>query len=109
MKTRVTIIAAAAATGFAVAAHAAQPEPKQAGGDQKYTMEKFKTDAKAVGKGAKDAAVDVGHQIGSGAKKAYREDAAKIKKDAKTVKANAAGNGSAAEKDDGKPAAGERK
>ena len=72
-----------------------------ADGNKKYTKEEFKTDAKAAGTGVKDAAVDVGHQVGTGTKKAYRSTKAKIKKDVKDGKP---GDGSLAKKNDTLPA-----
>ena len=70
--------------------------------EKKYSKEEFKSDVKSAGKGIKDAAVDVGHQIGSGTKKAYRADKAKIKKDVKDGKP---GDGSLAKKNDSLPVA----
>ena len=72
-----------------------------ADGNKKYTKEEFKTDAKAAGTGVKDAAVDVGHQVGTGTKKAYRSTKAKIKKDVKDGKP---GDGSLAKKNNSLPA-----
>ena len=96
MKSKTALIGTIAAlTVFATTAAFA------ADADQKYTKEEFKSDAKAAGKGVKDAAVDVGHQVGTGTKKAYREDKAKIKKDVKDRKP---GNGSLAKKNDSTPA-----
>ena len=57
---------------------------------------------KAAGKGIKDAAVDVGHQVGTGTKKAYHSTKAKIKKDVKDGKP---GDGSIAKKNDAAPTA----
>jgi len=70
--------------------------------DQKYTKEELKSDVKAAGKGAKDAAVDVGHQVGTGTKKAYRSAKAKIKKDVKDGKP---GDGSLAKENEAAPTA----
>ena len=70
--------------------------------DQKYTKAKFKSDVKAAGKGIKDAAVDVGHQVGTGAKKAYHSAKTKIKKDVKDGKP---GDGSIAKKNEAAPTA----
>lgn len=70
--------------------------------DQKYTKEAFKSDAKAAAKGVKDAAVDVGHQVGAGSKKAYRSAKAKIRKD---VKAGKPGDGNIARKNEAAPTA----
>ena len=70
--------------------------------DQKYTMEKFKSDVKAAGKGIKNAAVDVGHQISTGTKKAYHSAKTKIKKDGKDGKP---GDGSIAKKNEAAPTA----
>lgn len=55
------------------------------------TGERVKTDAKAMAHGVKDAAVDVGKQIGAGSKKAYKGAKAKIKSD---VQAGRPGSGS---------------
>ena len=49
----------------------------------------------------KDSAVDVGHQVGGGTKKAYQADKAKVKKDVKDGKP---GDGSLAKKNDSLPA-----
>jgi len=97
MKSRVALLGAlAAVAAFATTAvHAADTD-----GDKKYTKEEFKSDAKAAGKGAKDAAVDVGHQVGTGTKKAYKSTKAKIKKDVKDGKP---GDGSLAKKNDNTP------
>jgi len=100
MKSRVALIAtlaalAAFATSAAYAADAADT-------DKKYTKEEFKSDVKDAGKGVKDAAKDVGHQVGSGTKKAYKADKAKIKKDVKDGKP---GDGSLAKKNDSQPVA----
>jgi hypothetical protein len=70
--------------------------------DKKYSKEEFKSDAKAVGKGVKDAAVDVGHQVGEGSKKAYHSAKDKIKKDVKNRKP---GDGSVAKKNESAPTA----
>jgi hypothetical protein len=70
-------------------------------GNKKVTKEEFKSDVKAVGKGAKDAAVEVGHQIATGTKKAYKSTKDKIKKDARDGKP---GDGSIASKNDALPA-----
>lgn len=59
--------------------------------------ERAKSDAKGVGHGAKDAAVDVGKQIGQGSKKAYKSAKGKIKSD---VKAGKPGDGSLAAKNE---------
>jgi len=100
MKSSVAFIAAIAAlAAFATtAANAADP-------DKPYTKEQFKSDAKTAGTGVKDgvkdSAVDVGHQVGGGTKKAYHADKAKIKKDVKDGKP---GDGSLAKKNDSLPA-----
>ncbi len=73
-----------------------------ADGDKNYTKEEFKSDVKSAGKGVKDAAVDVGHQVGTGTKKAYKSAKTKIKKD---VKAGKPGDGSIAKKNDAAPTA----
>ena len=70
--------------------------------DQKYSKEEFKTDAKAAGKGVKDAAVGVGTQVGTGTKKAYHSAKAKIKKDVKDGKP---GDGSIAKENEAAPTA----
>ncbi len=72
--------------------------------DTKYTGEEFKSDVKAAGKGIKDAAVEVGHQVATGTKKAYRSAKGKIKKDVKDGKP---GDGSLARKNDSLPAVSE--
>ena len=69
--------------------------------NQQYSKDRFKSDIKAVGKGAKDATVDVGHQVANGTKKAYTSTKDKIKKDAKDGKP---GDGSLARKNDALPA-----
>jgi Ni/Co efflux regulator RcnB len=70
--------------------------------DKKYTKEELKSDVKSAGKGVKDAAVDVGHQVRDGTKKAYKADKAKVKKDVKDRKP---GDGSLAKKNDSQPVA----
>jgi hypothetical protein len=57
---------------------------------------------KNAGKGIKNAAVEVGHQVGTGTKKAYRSAKGKIKKDVKDGKP---GDGSIANKNDSRPTA----
>jgi len=69
--------------------------------NKQYSKDRFKSDVKAVGKGAKDATVDVGHQVATGTKKAYNSTKDKIKKDAKDGKP---GDGSLARKNDALPA-----
>jgi outer membrane lipoprotein-sorting protein len=86
----------AALTAFAATASSAADK------DQKYTKEQFKSDVKAAGKGIKDAAVDVGHQVGSGTKKAYHSAKTKIKKDVKNGKP---GDGSLAKTNEAAPTA----
>jgi hypothetical protein len=88
-----TIAALAAFTTTAVIA---------ADGDKKYTKEEFKSDVKSAGKGVKDAAVDVGHQVGTGTKKAYNSAKTKVKKDVKDRKP---GDGSIAKRNDAAPTA----
>ena len=60
------------------------------------TGERIKSDAKAMAHDVKDAAVDVGKQIGKGSKKAYKSTKNKIKGDVNSGKpgtgANAARN-----------------
>src|SRR4051794_15376826 len=68
---------------------------------KQYSKDRFKSDVKAVGKGAKDAAVDAGHQIATGTKKAYNGTKDKIRKDVKDGKP---GDGSLARKNDALPA-----
>ena len=93
MKSSIVLLAAAAA--FAITAvHAADA-------DKKYSKEEFKSDVKSAGKGVKDAAVDVGHQVGTGTKKAYNSAKTKIKKDKQAGKP---GDGSLAKKNDSMPA-----
>ena len=101
LKVKATLMGFAAAGIIAVLASFAATQTSAADSDQKYTGEKFKSDVKAVGKGIKDAAVDVGHQVGTGTKKAYRSSSAKIKKD---VKEGKPGDGSLAKKNDSLPA-----
>lgn len=50
------------------------------------TGERVKSDAKAMAHGVKDAAVDVGKQVGTGSKKAYRSAKSKIRSDVKSGK-----------------------
>ena len=87
---------------LAIATACAIPLAHAADGDQKYTKEEFKSDAKAAGKGMKDAAVGAGHQVKEGTKKAYRADKAKVKKD---VKDRRPGDGTIAKKNDSQPVA----
>jgi hypothetical protein len=101
MKTRLALIGIAAGT-ISVLAAFATTAVNAADADKKYGKEEFKTDAKAVGKGVKDAAVDVGHQVGAGTKKAYHSTKDKIKKDVKDRKP---GDGSLAKKNDSQPVA----
>ena len=96
MNSRVALIAI-----FAALAAFATTAVNAADTEKKYTKEEFKSDVKGAGKGIKDAAVDVGHQVGSGTKKAYRADKAKIKKDVKDGKT---GDGSLAKKNESIPA-----
>ena len=98
-----TIAASTIAAGtISVLAAFATTAVSAADGDQKYTKEEFKSDVKGAGKGMKDSAVDVGHQIGTGTKKAYHSAKAKIKKDVKDGKP---GDGSIAKKNDAAPTA----
>ena len=93
----------AALIGFIVALAAFSTATTSAADkDQKYTTAKFKSDVKAAGKGIKNAAVEVGHQIGTGAKKAYHSAKTKIKKDVKDGKP---GDGSIAKKNEAAPTA----
>ena len=96
MRTRVTLLAAlvAVAAIASTAVHAADA-------DKKYSKEEFKSDAKAAGTGIKDAAKDVGHQVGSGTKKAYNSAKGKIKKD---VKDKRPGDGTLAKRNEATPA-----
>ena len=97
MKSRIVLMGTIAALAvFATTAVNA------ADADKKYSKEEFKSDVKAVGTGIKDAAVDVGHQVGTGTKKAYQSDKKKIKKD---VKDGRPGDGSIAKKNDAAPTA----
>jgi hypothetical protein len=102
MKTRLALIGTIAAGTISVLVAFATTAVNAADADKKYTKEEFKTDAKAVGKGVKDAAVDVGHQVGTGTKKAYHSAKGKIKKDVKDGKP---GDGSLAKKNDAAPTA----
>ena len=54
----------------------------------------------AAGKGIKDSAVEVGHQVRDGTKKAWNADKAKVKKDVKDRKP---GDGTYAKKNDAQP------
>jgi hypothetical protein len=74
----------------------------QAADTDKYTKEEFKADVKSAAKEAKDAAVDVGHQVATGSKKAYNSTKTKIKQDTKSGKP---GDGSLAKKNDKQPVA----
>jgi hypothetical protein len=97
MKSRIALISTIAVlTAFATTAVNA------ADADQKYTKEEFKSDAKAAGKGVKDAAVDVGKQVGTGSKKAYHSAKSKVQKDVKDGKP---GDGSLAKKNEAAPTA----
>ena len=96
MKSRAALIVT-----FAALAAVAGTAVNAADADKKYTKEEFKSDVKATGKGMKDAAVDVGHQVSTGTKNAYHNDKAKIKKDVKDGKP---GDGSLAKKNDNTPA-----
>jgi len=100
MKTRLALIGIIAAGAISVLAAFATTAVNAADADKKYSKEEFKTDAKAAGKGVKDAAVDVGHQVGTGTKKAYHSAKDKIKKDVKDRKP---GDGSLAKKNDSQP------
>ncbi len=101
MKSRLALISIIAAGTISVLAAFATTAAYAADTDQKYTKEKLKSDVKGAGKGVKDAAVDVGHQVGSGTKKAYQSDKAKVKKDVKDGKP---GDGSLAKKNESTPA-----
>jgi hypothetical protein len=95
MKTTFTLFALLAAAALTISAgHAADA-------DKKYTKERFKSDVKAVGKGVKNAAVEVGHEVSTGTKKAYNSTKGKIKKDVKDGKP---GDGSLAKKNESLPA-----
>ena len=97
MKSRIVLMSTIAAlAAFATTAVIA------AEADKKYTKEEFKSDVKSAGTGVKDAAVDVGHQVATGTKKAYQSDKKKIKKDVKDGKP---GDGSIAKKNDAAPTA----
>lgn len=61
------------------------------------TGERLKSDAKSMAHEAKDAAVDVGRQIGHGSKKAYKSAKNKIKRD---VNSGKPGDGSHAAKNE---------
>lgn len=100
MKSRVTLSQTIAAGMIAALAAFATTAASAAEAVQKNTNADIKSDAKAAGKGVKGAAVDVGTQIGTGTKKAYRADKAKIKKDIKDGKP---GDGSYARKNDAAP------
>ena len=102
MKSRLAFISIIAAGTISVLAAFATTAVNAADADKKYTKEEFKTDVKGAGTGVKDAAVDVGHQVGTGTKKAYRGTKAKIKKDIKDGKP---GDGSLAKQNDAAPTA----
>jgi hypothetical protein len=98
MRSTVGLVGALAAAWLALGTvHAADA-------DQKYSREEFKSDVKAAGKGIKNAAVDVGHQVAGGTKKAYNSAKGKIKKDVKDRKP---GDGSLAKKNKATPAVSE--
>ncbi len=101
MKSRVALVRTIAAGAIVAMAAFAMTAVHAADTDKKYTKEELKSDVKAAGKGVKDAAVDVGHQVGSGTKKAYKADKAKVKKDVKDGKP---GDGSLAKKNESTPA-----
>lgn len=95
MRSRIGLIGALAGVAFVLSTvHAADP-------DHKYSKEELKSDVKAAGKGIKNAAVDVGHQVAGGTKKAYNSAKSKIKKDVKDRKP---GDGSLAKKNEATPA-----
>lgn len=96
MRTRIALIGALALAAFASSGATA------ADGDKKYSKEEFKSDAKAVGKGIKEAAVDVGHQVRDGTKKAYHSAKDKIKKDKREGRP---GDGTLAKKNESEPTA----
>ena len=100
MKSRIALISTIAAGTISVLVAFATTAVNAADGDQKYSKEEFKSDAKAAGKGVKDAAVDVGTQVGAGTKKAYRSAKTKIKKDVKDGKP---GDGSIAKENEAAP------
>jgi len=64
-----------------------------AAGAAEGTGERIKSDAKAMAHSAKEAAVDVGKQVGGGTKKAYRSAKKKVKSD---VQSGTGGDGRAA-------------
>ena len=96
LKSRIALIIAIAA----VAMFATTPV-NATDADKGYTKEKFKTDVKAVGTGIKDSAVEVGHQVATGTRKAYNSAKTKIRQDVKDGKP---GDGSLAKKNDSLPA-----
>lgn len=89
-------------TGMAFIALASFIATVQAADTDKYTKEEFKADVKSAAREAKDAAVDVGHQVATGSKKAYNSAKAKVQKDAKSGKP---GDGSVKKKNDSLPVA----
>jgi outer membrane lipoprotein-sorting protein len=101
MKSSVALIRTIAAGAIAAMAVLAATAIHAADTDKKYTKEEFKSDVKAAGKGVKDAAVEVGQQVGTGTKKAYNSAKGKIKKDVKDGKP---GDGSLAKKNESTPA-----
>jgi len=102
MQSRAALIRTIAAGAIAAMAALAMTAVHAADTDKNYTKEKFKSDVKAAGKGVKDAAVDVGHQVATGTKKTYNSVKTKIKKDVKDGKP---GDGSSAKKNESTPAA----
>jgi hypothetical protein len=102
MKSRIVLMSTIAAGTISVLAAFATSAVSAAEADKKYTKEEFKSDVKSAGTGVKDAAVDVGHQVATGTKKAYQSDKKKIKKDVKDGKP---GDGSIAKKNDAAPTA----
>ena len=102
LKPRTALISVVAAGAISVLAALATTTTSAADKDQKFTKEQFKSDVKGAGKGMKGAAVDVGHQVGTGTKKAYHSTKTKIKKDVKDGKP---GDGSIAKKNDAAPTA----
>ena len=102
MRSEAALISFVVAGTISVLAALATTATSAADKDEKYTKEQFKSDVKGAGKGIKGAAVDVGHQVGTGTKKAYHSAKTKIKKDVKDGKP---GDGSIAKKNDAAPTA----
>ena len=102
MKSGIVLMSTIAAATISVLAALATTAVNAADADKKSTNEQFKRDIKAAGTGIKDAALEVGHQVATGTKKAYQSDKKKIKKDLKDGKP---GDGSIAKQNEAAPTA----